>query len=1169
MRLRKIKLAGFKSFVDPTTINLPSNLVGIVGPNGCGKSNTIDAVRWVMGESSAKHLRGDSMADVIFNGSSARKPVGTAGIELIFDNAEGAVGGQYANYSEISIKRMVSRDGTSQYFLNGTRCRRKDIQDIFLGTGLGPRSYAIIEQGMISRLIEAKPEELRVFLEEAAGISKYKERRRETENRIRHTRENIERLDDLRGEIEKQLNHLQRQARTAERYKELKAEERQSRAELIALKWQALDADVGVKDREIAEKQNLMEAGVADQRNVELDIEKSRDRHVEANDAFNEVQGRFYSVGADIARIEQAIQHGKELRQRQERELSQAEHAWQEVSGHIERDSEQLEDVARALAEMEPGLERLRSAEQTTTAAMQEAEESMQSWQSAWDAFNKDSSQASQSAQVDRTQIEHLERQVQQINSRIARLDEEAKTLDPQSLEAELENLRAAEQSATEQREKLQQELDERLQEITRLRDEDRQLTQTLHDKRSRLEDGRGRLSSLEALQQSALGKSREAVNEWLAGNSLESLPRLAERLEVTNGWERAVETVLGHYLEAVCVEEINDLDQALTELRDGAVTLLDGHATAGGNSNGPSEPLGSYVKADKPLTSLLAGVFVANDIKHALDMRSRLQDGQSVITADGVWVGANWVRVNRERDEHAGVLAREQEIKTLKEQQNGFANEVTELSGRQEAIRERLKDAELRREELQTEVNRAHRQYADAKATLDSRRERQEQLRRRGEEVNAELNELHEELAQHDMNVRAARGRLDETLSSLQGFEADHGKLLAKRDELRALLDGARAQAKADREAAHDLALKVESRRSMRESTQRNLERMQQQLEQLTQRREELRGALEEGNAPVTGQQEELNGLLEKRGKVETELTAARRLVEELDTQLRNLEQERVAKERRVGSLREELNQLKLNSQEMRVRRQTLKEQLDELELEAAPLLEALPEDAAVDSWQQKVDDVVRRIERLGPINLAAIDEYEQQSERKQYLDAQHEDLMEALETLENAIKKIDRETRTRFKETFDRVNTGLQKNFPKLFGGGHAYLELTGEELLDAGVSIMARPPGKRNSTIHLLSGGEKALTAVALVFSIFELNPAPFCMLDEVDAPLDDANVGRFCEMVKEMSERVQFIYITHNKITMEMANQLMGVTMHEPGVSRLVTVDVEEAAKMAAM
>ncbi len=448
MRLRKIKLAGFKSFVDPTTINFPSNLVGVVGPNGCGKSNVIDAVRWVMGESSAKHLRGDAMADVIFNGSHGRKPVGTASVELVFDNSDGTVGGQFANYAEISVKRAVSRDGTSQYFLNGTRCRRKDIQDIFLGTGLGPRSYAIIEQGMISRLIEAKPEELRVFLEEAASISKYKERRRETENRIRHTRENIERLDDLRGEIEKQIAHLQRQARTAERYKEFKAIERRQRAELLTLKWHALDEQVGTQDRQINERQNLLEAGIADQRSVELDIEKTRDTHVEAQDAFNEVQGRFYAVGADIARIEQSIQHTREMRQRQERELAQTEHSFEEVQGHITRDKEQLEDVSGALAEMEPGLERLRSAEQESGEAYTRAETAMQEWQAAWDAFNKDSSEASQSATVERTRIESMERQVQQMSSRITKLEEEARTLDPAALEAELENLRAAEQAA-------------------------------------------------------------------------------------------------------------------------------------------------------------------------------------------------------------------------------------------------------------------------------------------------------------------------------------------------------------------------------------------------------------------------------------------------------------------------------------------------------------------------------------------------------------------------------------------------------------------------------------------------------------------------------------------------------------------------------------------------
>ena len=1167
MRLKKIKLAGFKSFVDPTTINFPSNLVGIVGPNGCGKSNVIDAVRWVMGESSAKHLRGDSMADVIFNGSSARKPVSLAGIELVFDNAEGTAGGQYANFAEISVKRQVSRDGASQYFLNGTRCRRKDIQDIFLGTGLGPRSYAIIEQGMISRLIEAKPEELRVFLEEAAGISKYKERRRETENRIKHTRENIDRLDDLRGELEKQLAHLQRQARTAERYKEMKSVERKLRAELLALKWRELDKEVGAKDREIGERDNMLEAAVADQRSVELDIEKTREQHTEANDAFNEVQGRFYGVGSDIARIEQSIQHGKELKQRQERDLAQAEHSWQEVSGHLERDREQLEDVERALEEMEPGLERLREAETESTEKLQRAEEEMQRWQSAWDAFNKDSSQASQAATVERTQIESIERQMQQINNRMAKLEEEASTLDPGALEEELEKLRHAEQAAGEQRDQLQQQLDDLLQDIASLRDQDRELTQSLHQQRSEQETAKGRLSSLEALQQSALGKSRDAVNDWLASHSLESLPRLAETLDVDSGWERAVETVLGHHLEAVCVEDLADVEDALRELDDGAVTLLDsGDARS---AAAPGAALADKVRGQSALPSLLAGVGTVGSLDEALRQRRQLAAGQSLITADGIWVGPNWLRVNREQDEHAGVLAREQEIKELKQRLAGIENSVTEQSARQEALRERLKDAEMRREDLQSEVNRAHRSFADAKAQLDSRQDRQEQLRRRGEEVNRELDELRKEVEQHDADIRNARSRLDETMTSLQGFEADHEKLLDRRNELREQLEQARQQSKADREAVHELALKVESRRSMRESTQRNLERMQQQLEQLGQRREELRQALEAGQTPGEGQEEELNELLEKRAKIENELGEARRLLEDIDQRLRNLEQERVAKEKRVAALREELNQLKLNSQEMRVRRQTLKEQLDETDFSIDQVFEEMDEGATVAEWQEQLDDVTRKIDRLGPINLAAIDEFQEQSQRKEYLDAQNEDLVEALTTLENAIRKIDRETRTRFKETFEKVNAGLQKNFPKLFGGGHAYLELTGEELLDAGVTVMARPPGKRNSTIHLLSGGEKALTAVALVFSIFELNPAPFCMLDEVDAPLDDANVGRFCSMVKEMSERVQFVFITHNKTTMELSKQLTGVTMHEPGVSRLVAVDVDEAVQMAAM
>lgn len=1166
MRLSKIKLVGFKSFVDPTVIHFPSSLLGIVGPNGCGKSNIIDAVRWVMGEASAKHLRGDSMADVIFNGSTGRKPVGKASVELVFDNSNGGAGGQYANYNEISIKREVSRDGTSSYFLNGTRCRRRDITDIFLGTGLGPRSYAIIEQGMISRVIEAKPEELRVFFEEAAGISKYKERRRETENRIRHTRENLERLTDLQDEIGKQLETLQRQARTAERYKELAAEARRLKAELLALRYRELDRGLSDKDRQIGERENAVQAAIAELRHVEAEIEKCRARHAEAQEGFNEVQARFYGVGADIARLEQAIQHGRELRHRQEKELEQVEHQFAELDGHIRRDRDQLEELERVLAELEPGLDRARQAEAASAAKLAEAEQAMQAWQGRWDEFTRSASESSQSVEVERTRIDHLDRQLQQALNRLEKLRAERESLSAQNLEREIEELETQAREAAEERDRLQGELEAVQGEIARRRERDKALTADLHHRRSELENGRGRLASLEALQQSALGKSAGAVNEWLAARGLDSLPRLAEKLEVEPGWERAVETVLGFHLEAVCVQELDEAAADVESLQSGALALFDGRDGAAASAGAG---LAARVRSELPVASLLAGVRTADSLEAALAARGRLGPGESLITPEGVWLGAGWLRVNRAEDEHAGVLAREQEIRELKARLQALEAEVAALGEEQEAVRRELKELEDRREELQAGTNRAHRRQADSNAQLNARRSRLEQHRQRVETLEREIRELEEQVGQCETDSRAARARLEQAMGNLGEHETRRDSLNAERETLRRALDAARDQARQDRKAAHELAVKVEGRRTQRDSLRENLQRMDAQRDQSAARRDELRSHLAQGDAPLAEQRAELQDKLALREGVERELTDARRRLEALDAELRELEQQRTERERRVEAARAELEKLRLGSQEMRVRRQTLREQLEEMEYDPAALLAELSEEAAVNEWQERLQQVEQRIQRLGNINMAAIDQYQEQLERKEYLDKQHADLLEALETLENAIRKIDRETRTRFKETFDKVNTGLQANFPRLFGGGHAYLELTSDDLLDAGVTVMARPPGKRNSTIHLLSGGEKALTAVALVFSIFELNPAPFCMLDEVDAPLDDANVGRFCDLVKEMSERVQFIFITHNKVTMELSEQLIGVTMNEPGVSRLVTVDVDEAVQMAAM
>jgi len=1168
MRLSKLKLAGFKSFVDPTIVHFPSGLTGVVGPNGCGKSNVIDAVRWVMGETSAKHLRGDSMADVIFNGSTARKPVAQASVELVFDNSDGAIGGQYANYNEISLRRQVSRDGQSAYFLNGGRCRRRDITDIFLGTGLGPRSYAIIEQGMISRLIEAKPEDLRIYFEEAAGISKYKERRRETENRIRHTYENLSRLNDLREEIEKQLEKLQRQARTAERFKELREQERRVKAELLTLRYQKLHEESGDRRKLIQEQETRLEAVTAELRSVEAALETGREAHIEASDAFNEVQGRYYQLGAEVARIEQAIQHGKETRRSQQEELENTEQAWNEVQAHIRVDSQRLEQLALDLAENEPARAEARARAQGSQDKREKAEQEMQLWQSEWDAFNARANEASQTAQVERTRIDHLERQLGQLATRLARIQQEQQQLDSSALEAELTGLEQQAGERQQHAQLLQEQLEQLRGRIEALRDLSRDQQSELHDVQNTQQDMRGRLASLQALQQAALGQREGALNQWLEARGLGDAPRLAKQLDVDSGWERAVETVLGSYLEAVCVDGTGTLAEALNELQQGTLSVIDTSAAPVAEA-GNGTPLTSRVRAPWSLNGLLAGVYAADSLAEALQLRARLAAHESVVTREGIWIGSGWLRVARDQDEKAGVLEREKEINALENKLNKQQESVLTLEQALEAGRSELQQAEAQREELQVEANLAHRQFSDARAQLDARRTRLEQVHARSAALHKEAGEIRAQQEEDNQAAEQARGRLHEALATLDALADEREQRWAERDRLRTQLDEARAEAQRDRDQSHELELRYQSFFTEQETTGQNLQRMQGQQGHLQQRREELRRALSDGEAPLKALEEDLVGQLQMRLEVEAELSDKRRKVESIEHQLREQDQQRHRRERDAQELREQLGQEKLAWQEVKVRGETLLEQVAASGFELSALVEELDEQATVQAWAEEAERLEARIQRLGPINLAAIEEYEEQSQRKTYLDAQHADVTAALETLDNAIKKIDRETRTRFRETFDKVNAGLQAMFPRLFGGGHAYLEMTGEDLLDTGVTVMARPPGKRNSTIHLLSGGEKALTAVALVFSIFELNPSPFCMLDEVDAPLDDANVGRFCDMVREMSERVQFIFITHNKITMDLANQLTGVTMHEPGVSRLVAVDVDEAVQLAAV
>ncbi len=1169
MRLKCIKLAGFKSFVDPTTVNFPSNLCAVVGPNGCGKSNIIDAVRWVMGESSAKNLRGENMTDVIFNGSSGRKPVGQASIELVFDNSDGTLLGEYAAFTEISIKRKVSRDGDNSYYLNGTKCRRRDITDIFLGTGLGPRSYAIIEQGMISKLIEAKPEDLRVYIEEAAGISKYKERRRDTESRMRRTQENLERLTDIRDELERQLARLQRQAQAAEKYAEYKKEERLLKAQLQALKFQQLDLQAKAKQAGIRDLELRMESFVTDQVNKDTQIEKYRSQYTELGDKFNEVQGRYYAIGAEIARLEQSIQHASERARQLQADLDQTSRDSKEAEENLLIDTQKTEAWEEELLELEPELELVKAAEETSGESLIDAEEAMQRWQNDWDSFNQRAAEPRQRAEVQQSRIQHLEQVQQRLLQRIEKLREEKANLqdgsDDESINELTEQLAELDLVADEKR----MQLDTFVEQLDSTRNDNNRFVNELDQARSQLQKMRGRHASLEALQQAAMGEKNKAVTHWLAQNELTDKARLADSISVADGWDKALETVLGNALQAVCVDQVDAVTGLLENLTQGELVLFDTNATSPSSLSTKASLLSAKVTAAWDAQGLLAGIYIADDLSAALALRKQLSVNESVITRDGIWLSPHWVRVTRDTDASSGVIARRQELEELAAAIASAESNIETLSAQLEDGRAAIKRLEQDREALRRQVDEENRKYGELRSQLSAKQVRIEQMNMRRERADNEIREAREQMEQEAEHLSEARMILSEAIEMMEQDTDLRESLLQQRDDIRTGLDTARQRARHDKDKAHEIAMRYQSVKTQLDSIRLGIGRLREQTSRLQERREQLIASIADNRDPVEEYKLELEASLSKRLSVEASLTEARRALETVEHELRNSEQARNRAEQEVQAVRAHLEQERLAAQMFEVQRAGIVEQLQEEELNLDIILAEMPEGTEVKPLEEELESLAGKISRLGPINLAAIDEYKTESERKNYLDAQNADLMEALETLENAIKRIDRETRTRFKETFDQVNKSLQELFPKVFGGGHAYLELTGEELLDTGITIMARPPGKRNSTIHLLSGGEKALTAIALVFSIFRLNPAPFCMLDEVDAPLDDANVGRYARMVEEMSAQVQFIYITHNKNAMEMAHQLLGVTMHEPGVSRLVTVDVDEAAELAAV
>jgi chromosome segregation protein len=1169
MRLKRIKLAGFKSFVDPTTFELASNLVAIVGPNGCGKSNTIDAIRLVMGESSAKSLRGESISDVIFNGSTSRKPVGQAFVELVFDNTSGKIGGTYSQYAEIAVKRLVTRDGQSTFYLNGAKCRRKDVTDLFLGTGLGPRSYAIIEQGMISRLIEAKPEDLRVFLEEAAGISKYKERKRETELRMQHTRENLDRLNDLRQELAKQHKHLEKQAEAARLYTTYQEEERHLKAELAA-----------VQAAEYLKEQNSLEEKTKNAQtsldNYQVLLESLGLEHQALNDTYgsaqtehDRVQKEVYRLSGEITRLEQMLKHYAEKEGETNYSLKQIAESLDKVATTVLEDSAKqtiLEAEQAALLVEKEGAQKVLS---EALSSLEDIEKQKQAHQSHYHSFLESSFEPTRLAEGSKAKVSSLEDQLRHAQERITRLETEAKSLDWRSLEAESQEL---EKELSLQKEAVQ-EISNKLEKNNELLSQSRK---GLEEKRQNLQSNQASLqplqreqAQLEGLQKAASGLQPKAFGEFLKTHSLEKAPRFLESVQVLSGWESAVELVLGSFLEAVAVESTAPYLNSVLNLEDGCrLSLFEPALELNSVSVAESGTLASKLETHTPFNVLLESIHVAQDLEGAYKILEQLPSNHSVILANGLWLGKGWIRFAKAKasDPAFGALEREKSLRALRKKISIQEEDIENLKKDIQVQKDLVQTLEREREDLQQTRSPLERKIATSLSEFSIKITKVEQLKRREQNLYKEIQENKAQQLQWQSQIAQGRMHLEKALEEMASIQEKRKLWEEEQATIDAIWQKAKTSKHSCEQEVNRKSLRLELIASEHKALANSLSRLAEHKAELFKKEESLKQSLEELKAPLIETKEQLSQIQAARGDLNKELASTKEILLDIQVKIKSQEAQRQQLFQEQEGVRRNLERSKLSLEGLSVRLELLEQQVQELGFELVALRATVAEDSTEAKCAAKIEKISNKIKKLGAINLAAIEEFTVCAERKQYLDLQDKDLSEALKTLEQAISTIDKETRTKFKETFELVNHHFSELFPRLFGGGKAYLELTGDELLDAGVMVMARPPGKRNSSIHQLSGGEKALTAVALVFGIFQLNPAPFCILDEVDAPLDEANVGRFCDLVREMSETVQFIFISHNKVTMEMADYLLGVTMREPGVSRLVSVSMNEAQAM---
>jgi len=1167
LRLTSVKLAGFKSFVDPTSIAVPGQLVGVVGPNGCGKSNVIDAVRWVLGESSAKQLRGEHMHDVIFNGSSERKPVGRASVELVFDNSLGRIGGAWAQYSEISVKRVLTRDGDSNYYLNGQHVRRRDVQDIFLGTGLGPRAYSIIEQGMISRVITSKPEELRVFLEEAAGVSKYRERRRETELRLEDTRENLSRVGDIQSELTTQLEHLAQQAEVAAKYQELQSQLALNHNLLAFTRLREAESAKTRYTNEVQKVQVALEAETAKMREAERALEELRTRHYSETDKLQELQGALYAANADVQSLEQEINFLAENRRRMGNQLEAISREEAEVQRRIaesnaERDRwlAEIESARNAIAGREADATRAREALPAAEQAAQQAAAAVRTTESEMNS-------AEQAQGVEEARESHALKLLSQIEARKNRLKQENMALvfpEPEKLSG-IEEERNRVRSTLASMEGAQRESEARL---PQLEEQRRDATEQLHAATREAASLEAALKALQAQQERLDTDSK--LKDWVQSHGLERSERLWQAIHVEAGWDDAVEAALGVRLNAAKLTDDAQLPSLLRDAPPGNFAVF---VERGGDVPAPAsnlKPLSSVVSSNRAgvasyLRDALANVFILPEGEDGLALARVLPAGGLLVSRTGHLFSRQGVVFHGPQSELHGVLQRQREIEDLQGRIPQRARERDDAQQRVQSLEIELREGQDAARRGRDELGRQRQQDHDLEVEYLKLSQSSEQAQKRREAIREELAAIEEDEGRERLEMQEAQHALENGSQKIEEIVQRLQALEQQAKDAQAALSAAREAVSAAERAQSEARFQERSCADKAEAQSRLAQSLAERLATLASNREGVSAELsqlEEGQV-----RERLQVALQVKSGREKVLADARSGLESLNDELRGLEENRLTVEQSLDPLRNRITELRLKEQEAITHAEQYAQQLQEAGVTREEMAEQIERRVGSRGMQAEIQRLTDEIAALGPVNLAALSELTTARERKSFLDAQAADLSQAVETLEAAIKRIDRETRELLQDTFDVVSRNFSEMFPALFGGGQASLKLTGEEILDAGLMVFAQPPGKKNTSIQLLSGGEKALTAIALVFSLFKLNPAPFCLLDEVDAPLDDPNTERFCELVRQMSAQTQFLFITHNKITMELAAQLVGVTMPEPGVSRIVEVDIEAAMELA--